>query len=188
MKETASSLGLPESSAILRYLADKKNVPDHWYPRGDRTLRALVDAAMAWHASTLRIGSMIVVWNLAIVRNLGRQGNHALVEDYGIPTLRSALKDLDAYWLKERKFVAGNDISVADLLIACEVEQLCLLDAVAAITDGRSPSMQTLLDPHQQIQEWLKRVRESCGRQYEEVHKVLRNVRDRMVTHFASKL
>ena len=36
---------------------------------------------------------------------------------------------LDGYWLGEQQFVAGDEVSIADLLLGCEVEMLALLDA-----------------------------------------------------------
>ena len=33
---------------------------------GEAQARARVDSALSWHASSLRIGSMVVVWNRAI--------------------------------------------------------------------------------------------------------------------------
>ena len=44
------------------------------------------------------------------------------------------LQTLDSVWLKEGPFVAGQvQPSIADLLMACEVEQLSLLDAAAPV-------------------------------------------------------
>jgi hypothetical protein len=58
-------LCLPESSAIMQYMCSTRSLEDHWYPSNVRD-RALINAAMAWHASSLRIGSMLTVWNRAI--------------------------------------------------------------------------------------------------------------------------
>ncbi|KAL3701659.1 hypothetical protein R1sor_019681 [Riccia sorocarpa] len=44
---------LPESTAILRYLAMSRNVPDHWYP-ADVKARARVDYVLDWYHSNLR--------------------------------------------------------------------------------------------------------------------------------------
>ena len=134
---------------------------------------------MAWHGSTLRIGSMIVVWNLAISANLGLKGNKQLVDDYGMPTLKEALRVLNHVWLQKSnsKFLVGNQISIADILLACEVEQLTLLDAVPG-----APSMAELLGPHNRVTEWLNNVRANCQPHYDNVHKMLRLVRDRQLS------
>lgn len=45
-----------DSSAIMKYLANKHKVPDHWYP-SDTKMRAKVDEYLFWHASNLRAGA-----------------------------------------------------------------------------------------------------------------------------------
>ena len=44
------------SCAILRYLAQKHNVADHWYPK-DLQARTRVDEALAWFPGNLRCGA-----------------------------------------------------------------------------------------------------------------------------------
>ena len=39
--------------------------------------------------------------------------------------MERALDHLESVWLRESPFVAGEQISVADLLAACELEQPC---------------------------------------------------------------
>jgi glutathione S-transferase len=170
---------LPESSAILRYLCTTRSqaIADNWYPIEPRA-RATVDAIMAWHGSTLRIGSMIVVWNLAIAANLGLQGNKDLVEIYGRPTLQEALRVLNDVWLRNNtKFLVGDQISIADIQLSCEIEQLCLLDPVPGV-----PKMAELLSPYHRVTAWLDNVRATCQPQYDDVHKMLRLVRDRQLS------
>ena len=44
------------SGAILRYLCDKYQLPDHWYPK-DLQSRAKVDEALSWFPANLRCGA-----------------------------------------------------------------------------------------------------------------------------------
>ena len=44
------------------------------------------------------------------------------------------LQGLEEYWLFNRDFVAGNAMSIADLPIACELEQLCMLAGATQAT------------------------------------------------------
>jgi glutathione S-transferase len=173
--------GLPESSAILRHLCNSRpDIPDHWYPKSNERTRATIDAIMAWHGSTLRIGSMIVVWNLAISANLGMKGNKQLVDDYGLPTLKEALRVLDSVWLGRNnngKFLVGNEISTADILLACEVEQLCMLDGIEG-----APTMAKLLAPCNKVSIWLENVRSAGQPHYDDVHKMIRSARDRQLS------
>lgn len=47
------------SVAILKYLAEKNQVADHWYPK-DLQKRAYVDRFMAWQHLNLRLfGAMV---------------------------------------------------------------------------------------------------------------------------------
>jgi len=47
------------SVAILKYLADKHQVADHWYPK-DLQQRARVDCFMSWQHLNLRVGGLFV--------------------------------------------------------------------------------------------------------------------------------
>lgn len=51
---------LPESAAILRYLATTRSVPSHWYP-SDLRKRARVDAALDWQHANVRAGEAKLV-------------------------------------------------------------------------------------------------------------------------------
>jgi glutathione S-transferase len=59
-----ASFALPESAAILRYLATTRNKTRHWYP-SDAQQRARVDAALDWQHSTVRAGEAKLVSELS---------------------------------------------------------------------------------------------------------------------------
>ncbi|GAB4818635.1 hypothetical protein N2152v2_005681 [Parachlorella kessleri] len=170
-------LTLCQSPSIMRYLCDTQGmVADHWLPRDPRR-RAQVNSALDWHLDNLRIGSMIVVWHRAVVLNLGQPGNERLVQDYGLPMLRNALKNLNDVWLGGKDFVGGgSQVSIADLLMACEIEMLRLLDAA-----NQGPDFEELLAPHPQVRAWLARVAGVCSPHYQDVHSVLYKVRKAML-------
>lgn len=179
----AQSIRLPESSAIMKFVCDTYGLPDHWYPR-DPYRRAMIDAAMAWHASTLRIGSMIVVFNRALSHTLGKQGDEQLVKSYGLPMLKSSLSTLEHVWLAGKCFVsensrvlyiAGADISIADLLIASEIEQLVLLNP----TNSSDATMDALLCECPRVNAWMNQVRTRCQPQWNAVHALLYKLEDR---------
>ena len=52
------------SVAILKYLAVKFNVADHWYPRQDLQLQARVDEYMNWQHLNTRINAAMLFQNL----------------------------------------------------------------------------------------------------------------------------
>ena len=47
---------LSESHAMMRYLADKNQVEEHWYPREDLQKRAKIDEYLDSHHNLLRFG------------------------------------------------------------------------------------------------------------------------------------
>jgi glutathione S-transferase len=51
---------LPESAAMLRYLASTHDTARHWYPP-DARRRAQIDAALDWQHSTVRAGEARLV-------------------------------------------------------------------------------------------------------------------------------
>ena len=52
-EKTGEVFTLAESHSILRYLADTRGVPDHWYPQ-DARQRAIVDQYLDMHHSYIR--------------------------------------------------------------------------------------------------------------------------------------
>lgn len=46
------------------------------------------------------------------------------------------LQTLQDFWLAETAFVAGDEISLADLQYACEIQQLCLLDGAEQVSSS----------------------------------------------------
>lgn len=155
-------LKLPESPAILLHLANKYAVPDHWAPRwppagaagdGDGTSAAAAAAraarfhsALAWQASTLRGAAMTLLFHRAVGRVFGARMSDAVAES-GLASLKVALRDLDRAWLGgggggggiggSGRFLAGDEVSVADVLAACELEQLRCVMALEGCTGRR---------------------------------------------------
>jgi len=113
-----------ESHAILRYLARKHNVPNHWYPTEPKAM-ALVDRYLDWHHSFLRTGSSTTVFNTLFAPRMGIKSSVNLDESKKL--MLFSLKFIDEFYLKDNKFLAGNEISIADLSAACEVSQVLLL-------------------------------------------------------------
>lgn len=174
---SSGGLRLGESASIMRYLCETQAIAGaSWYPSCPKA-RARVNSICDWHLSNLRIGSMITVFNRAVSISLGFQGNEQLVQIYGLPTLKAALRTIESVWLAEGAFLGGLMApSIADLLLSCEVEQLCLLDGAA-----EGPDMAELLEPHPRLRAWLARVAAACGPHYEQAHTMLRKVRGRLV-------
>lgn len=201
---------LPESGAILRYLCrgfstSKTDPFYHLYPHRDAAAAALVDAAVGWHFSALRPGCSGVVWALVLAKTVPKGGTarRAAAESpaaaaAALASLELALDALEGGggWLlsPEGGFLAGRGrLSVADLLVATELDQLRLLEATrgeeeergelgssGGSGDGRSAavvSYESLLAPRPRTRAYLARVREACGpRHWDEVSSVLGKV------------
>lgn len=123
-----------ESVAIMRYLLTKfpEQCKTHWYPEDVQT-RARVDAVLCWHFNNTREGSMKLCWNRAIAPARGLPANSAMA-DAAEALLRGALKDLVRVWLADGRWLcAAAQPTIADLLIACELEQLRLLDGATKV-------------------------------------------------------
>lgn len=110
---------LPESGAILRYLAVRHGVPDHWYPREPRA-RARVDAAVDWYHSNVRRGAAGTLWAALVARNVGLPLDPAAARN-ALGVLRLALEKLERVWLVDGAgpFMSGAERpSIADLLVS----------------------------------------------------------------------
>ena len=50
------------------------------------------------------------------------------------------LQTLEQFWLAKSPFLAGSEISIADLLHCCELDQLCLLDGADQVRSAHTLS------------------------------------------------
>lgn len=90
-----------------------------------------------------------------------------------LPKLESGLDDLEKWWLRGgRKFVNGDEISIADLMIAYEIDMLQVL-----VTDPKA-NYEALVLARPTLKAYLERVREACVPVYEEHLKATLVVRD----------
>ncbi|KAL1376176.1 hypothetical protein pipiens_004474 [Culex pipiens pipiens] len=152
---------LAENVAILRYLSrEVPDLPDFWYPR-ENLARARVDEYLEWQHTTIRAQCaqyFLYVWMTPL---LGMELDPAKVE-----RLRKNMADgLDLFqrvWLEDGKkaFVAGESLSYADVLAACEIEQ-----PKCAGYDPR--------EGRPQLAAWMERVRQGTNPYYDEAHKIL---------------
>ena len=134
--------GLGESSAILKYLADKAGSPA--YPT-ELKARARVNEAMDWFATNFHEYFCVFTCypNMGVPHGLDpviAQGVMAYGEEHCVRWL----KVLDEHMLAGRKFVCGDEITLADYLGASFVT----LGEVAAFD----------LSPYPNITAWLARM------------------------------
>lgn len=92
-----------------------------------------------------------------------------LISQHQIETFAGpAVQDIDSVFLHDSQFVAGDEISVADLLLAVEIESLRAQDA----TSG--PGYDDLLADHSRLRAWMERVASRCEPHYD---RALRSMR-----------
>ncbi|CAL1268839.1 unnamed protein product [Larinioides sclopetarius] len=152
------------SVAMVRYLAREFPIQDNWYPQ-DSKAQARVDEYLEWqHLNTRLFGSM--VFRERVITPLLQQKpvNEEKLQFYKKGFL-NILKEIEEGFLKDRPYLCGDSISVADIFCACEVEQPLMIgfDALA-----NSPV----------VKAWLEKVRKELEPHYSEVHGVTKKMRD----------
>ncbi|XP_072443152.1 glutathione S-transferase theta-3-like [Chiloscyllium punctatum] len=113
---------LCESVAILKYLACKYKTPDHWYPAALQR-RARVDEYLAWQHTALRplSGKIFMMKGLFPVMMGAPCPEDKMAEAQD--ELAQALKSFQEKFLQERPYIAGSEISLADLVAIVELMQ-----------------------------------------------------------------
>lgn len=155
--------GLGESSAILKYLAEKIGSPA--YP-ADLQGRARVNEALDWFNTQFHeyFCLMTCYPNMGVPHGLDPVLGQGLMA-YGEEHCVRWLKILDEHMLGDRYFVCGDTISLADYLGASFV----MLGELAAFD----------LSPYPNIEAWLKRMqsRPAWSRTYAGFHGLVAAIR-----------
>ncbi|XP_029915415.1 glutathione S-transferase theta-2 [Myripristis murdjan] len=156
---------LTESDAILKYLANRYDVPEHWYPRQPER-RARVDEYTAWHHTNTRPHAAKVFFLEVLAP---RMSGSPVDEDRlsrALSDLSTTLDLLQSMFLRRQPFLCGDDITVADLLAVCELMQ--------PLGGGRD-----VLRDRPQLQRWRSRVQSAVGESFDAAHAVVYALRDR---------
>lgn len=113
---------------------------------------------------------MCVVFQVALVPLRGLRRSEAVLKQFGLPGLHVAMDAIEEVWLRDSRFVAGDEVSVADLLIATELDMLhiCLEEPF---------SYATLVESRPKLVEYLARVKEACAPHYAEILQPVLNFR-----------
>lgn len=114
-------LKLSESSAILKYLADKFDLPE--YPK-DLKQRARVNEAMDWFmANFYKDWGYNLIYPQLFPHHKRRSDEaHEGTIGWGVEKAAHWLKLLDTHWLGDgRKYLTGDQITIADYLASCVV-------------------------------------------------------------------
>ena len=123
---TGEIFTLGESHTIMRYLAESRGCPDHWYP-ADLKKRALVDMYLDQHHTYLRMGVGGQVFKKLFSKGItGKVYKDSELEFHRI-MLKRSLRLIEAR-LTKAPFLCGQEMTIADLSAACELDQLRYLD------------------------------------------------------------
>ncbi|XP_078123770.1 glutathione S-transferase theta-1b [Sander vitreus] len=158
---------LAESIAILLYLADKFKTPDFWYP-ADLQQRARVNEYLSWQHSAMRLHGCRIFWlRVLIPKGLGMEVPQDKL-DAALEDLNNSLKLIEEKFIQDRPFIAGDNISLADLVAIVEIMQ-----PVAAGLD--------VFDGRPKLSAWRDRVRAAIGKElFDEVHQNVLGAKDNM--------
>lgn len=118
---------LLESAAILRFLANYFDCEEKWYPRKDLFRRAKIDWYLDWHHSNTRKvsgGTLYPEFVIPLLRKTGKDVPDVPSQRSSIPAVYKVIDEK----LKESKFIAGDEISIADLILANEVSALNIIN------------------------------------------------------------
>uniref|UniRef100_A0A0A9XBW2 glutathione transferase n=1 Tax=Lygus hesperus TaxID=30085 RepID=A0A0A9XBW2_LYGHE len=158
---------LTESVAIFRHLCRKYKVAENWYPKDD-VKRARVDEYLEWQHIGVRAPCALYVWAVFFTPTITGQASSPRQVESRKNSMIKACDDLNDVWLKDKPFVAGQEISFADLLAACEVEELILTDYNPR--EGRP-----------KLAAWLDRVRAETNPYYDEAHERINKLAKKLV-------
>ncbi|KAB2070976.1 hypothetical protein ES319_A08G192500v1 [Gossypium barbadense] len=140
-----------ESHSILIYLACAfPGVADHWYP-ADLFKRSKIHSVLYWHHSNLRRAAAAEAEKL----------------------LFSSLSKIESFWLKgDGPFLlGGNQPSIADLSLVCELMQLEVLD---------EKDRDRFFGPYKKVQQWIKHTRNATSPHFDNVHIILMKVKEKL--------
>eukprot|EP00057_Strongylocentrotus_purpuratus_P021073 XP_011675547.1 PREDICTED: LOW QUALITY PROTEIN: glutathione S-transferase theta-1 [Strongylocentrotus purpuratus] len=152
-----------ETVAIIRYLATKYAdlVPDHWYPK-DLKKRARVDEYMAFHHTGTRGGCCDIFVSEVLIPLFSGGKQHASEERLkrDEENLTKQLDKLENAFLQDNDWLAGDDISVADVLAVSEIMENTVNGR--DVTEGR-PKLRAFVD----------RVKNRLNPAFDEVHEAV---------------
>ena len=145
---------LYESSAIMKYICNSREVSDNWYPK-DPKKRAKVDQYLDWHQGNIRIST---AWFLTQYVTKKSADDPEIVKIKA--KLVISLTMLDTITLKDNHFIIGDVISIADLQLLCELCEFWLV--------GKN-----LYDGFPKLEAWVKRCVDVLGTHFEIHHKAV---------------
>ncbi|XP_068127543.1 glutathione S-transferase theta-1-like [Hyperolius riggenbachi] len=166
---------LVESTAMLLYLVQKYNTPDHWYP-SDLEKRSCVDEYLAWQHSNTRPHGCRVFWLKCMTPAI--LGMEAIPQklDYVLAEFSAVMKQLEEKFLQDKPFLTGEEISLADIVAIAEIMQV--------IASGVP-----VFEQRPKLGAWKERVEEALGSVlFNEAHEDILNVKKQQLNTLSSEV
>ncbi|XP_049646733.1 glutathione S-transferase theta-2B-like [Suncus etruscus] len=139
---------LSESVAILIYLSSKYKTEDHWYPP-ELHIRARIHQYLGWHGDLVRGTFGVPLW----VKVIGPISGHQVPEEKverNKELMDKTLHKMEEYFLGNKPFLAGQEMTIADLMALEELMQPLALGY-------------DLLAGHKKLAAWRNRVETFLG-------------------------
>nr|XP_046256203.1 glutathione S-transferase theta-1b [Scatophagus argus] len=151
---------LAESIAIMLYLAEKFKTPDFWYP-ADLQQRARVNEYLSWQHMAIRSHGSKMFWlRLLVPKALGVEVPQDKL-DAALEDLNGSLKLIEEKFLQDRPFIAGDHVSLADLVAIVEIMQP--VGSGLDVFEGRP-----------KLSAWRDRVRAAIGNElFDDAHQII---------------
>jgi glutathione S-transferase len=113
---------LSECMTILKYLARKNKVADNWYPK-DLKLEAKVNQYLDWHHTGIRKSGIDIFVGMVLQPLFGKPiDEEQLAKDF--EAFDKALGTIEKAFLGDKKFLASDKISIADICCLSELMQI----------------------------------------------------------------
>ncbi|CAF0844614.1 unnamed protein product [Adineta steineri] len=155
---------LTESVAILTYLCDKYKKPD-WYPV-ELEKRARVDEFTHWQHLNLRFnGTSLFQTKVIKPRMTGKPPSDVELEKWH-KNWEKSTNSMEKIWLARSSYLAGNHITIADLLGICEMMQP--ISAGYNVDATKFP----------RVQDWMERVKNETQPHFDKAHTIPMRLRD----------
>ncbi|XP_072051594.1 glutathione S-transferase theta-3-like [Amphiura filiformis] len=157
-----------QSVAIVKYLASKYQTADHWYP-SDLKKRAKVDELLDWQHTNIRKHGIGVFFYIKLGHFFGLPALTPEQIDERYKELDGSMTLIECF-LKDQKYLCGDEITLADLFIANEVLQPTKCE-------------RDIYEKHPKVKAWIDRVRERLNPVWDEMDGVF----DQILSGLASR-
>ncbi|TMW53974.1 hypothetical protein DOY81_000906 [Sarcophaga bullata] len=113
---------LSESVAIFRHLSREKLIPEHWYPRKNLG-RSRIDEFLEWRQRNMGLVTTDYFQQKWLVPYLQKTKPNENTVNAASKKLQHTLTDFENLFLHSKKFMVGDNVSFADLMAICEIDQ-----------------------------------------------------------------